>query len=112
MRPLLQFSRTQLKAFLRDNGQAWIDDPSNENTAHHRVRMRKALDLLDDAGLSRAMIAATAGKLRRARTALETQTDQALDDMVQMHDEGYAVLDTQHLANSPKKSRSERSDGC
>jgi hypothetical protein len=49
----------------------WIDDPTNENMAHERVRVRKALDVLDGLGVTRASIALSAGRLGRARAALE-----------------------------------------
>jgi tRNA(Ile)-lysidine synthase len=52
-RPMLGFSRERLRATLHDAGVSWIDDPTNENTAHERVRVRKALDVLDGLGVSR-----------------------------------------------------------
>jgi tRNA(Ile)-lysidine synthase len=42
-RPLLHTSRASLRALLEDTGQAWIEDPSNENPAYERVRVRRRL---------------------------------------------------------------------
>ncbi len=43
VRPLLALRRERLRECLRAAGQSWIDDPSNENLAAERVRVRKAL---------------------------------------------------------------------
>ncbi|MEZ6012446.1 MAG: tRNA lysidine(34) synthetase TilS [Hyphomonas sp.] len=42
-RPLLQLSRTGLRDLLKAAGQTWIEDPSNENPAYERVRVRRRL---------------------------------------------------------------------
>lgn len=42
-RPLLAVRREALRAFLRREGQAWVEDPSNENPAFERVRMRQQI---------------------------------------------------------------------
>ncbi|ABI77716.1 tRNA(Ile)-lysidine synthetase [Hyphomonas neptunium ATCC 15444] len=42
-RPLLGIRREALRAFLRDEGLGWADDPSNDNPAFERVRMRRLL---------------------------------------------------------------------
>ncbi|UVD55983.1 tRNA lysidine(34) synthetase TilS [Rhizobium sp. Pop5] len=43
LRPLLFSTRTDIRAFLRERGVTWIDDPSNEDTKYERVRMRRRL---------------------------------------------------------------------
>lgn len=42
-RPLLGHSRADLRSFLVREGVGWSDDPSNENEAFERVRVRQAL---------------------------------------------------------------------
>lgn len=42
-RPLLGVSRTSLRSFLEGEGFSWADDPSNDNPAFERVRMRRLL---------------------------------------------------------------------
>lgn len=42
-RPLLGLRRRVLRDHLRERGQAWIDDPTNENRAYERVRVRGSL---------------------------------------------------------------------
>ena len=41
LRPLLGVPRARLEASLRARGLAWIDDPSNRDRAHGRVRIRQ-----------------------------------------------------------------------
>ncbi|UFW63348.1 tRNA lysidine(34) synthetase TilS [Rhizobium laguerreae] len=48
LRPLLFSTRADIRAFLRERGVPWIDDPSNEDTKYERVRMRRQLSA--DAG--------------------------------------------------------------
>jgi tRNA(Ile)-lysidine synthase len=42
-RPLLAVPRTQLRDLLRTHQQDWVEDPSNDNPAYERVRMRQLL---------------------------------------------------------------------
>ena len=43
LRPLIHCSRSELRAYLKVRGQDWVDDPSNENPAYERVRVRAFL---------------------------------------------------------------------
>jgi tRNA(Ile)-lysidine synthetase-like protein len=43
-RPLLSVSRTDLRAFLKTQGQSWREDPSNQSDVYGRNRVRKALN--------------------------------------------------------------------
>ncbi len=43
LRPLLGVSRARLRRTLESRGQAWIDDPSNDDAAFARVRVRRKL---------------------------------------------------------------------
>ena len=73
-RPLLGIARSDLRAFLKRSGIAWLDDPMNEDPRFARVRMRRLLPLLEEAGLSVSRIAEAAGHLARARAALDGAT--------------------------------------
>jgi len=63
VRPLLGTRREALRSFLRDRGTGWIDDPSNENPAFERVRLRSAAGAADQAVDTEAIVAA--GRQRR-----------------------------------------------
>lgn len=59
-RPLLGIGRDALREVLKARGAGWIDDPSNEDTAFDRVRVRQALAGL---GIESGRIAASIGNL-------------------------------------------------
>ncbi len=77
-RPLLDISREELRAHLTARSLPWLEDPMNEDTTFDRVKIRQALAALAGAGLTTARIAAAAGHLARARTALEVMTGAVL----------------------------------
>lgn len=43
IRPLLQFGKGELRDLLREEGIRWVEDPSNQNEAFTRVRIRNSL---------------------------------------------------------------------
>ncbi|WP_027683225.1 tRNA lysidine(34) synthetase TilS [Rhizobium leguminosarum] len=56
LRPLLFSTRADIRAFLKERGVPWIDDPSNEDMKYERVRMRRQLSA--DAGMEKDISAA------------------------------------------------------
>lgn len=46
-RPVLACKREQLRGYLRQNQHNWLEDPSNNNSAYERVRIRQALAEID-----------------------------------------------------------------
>jgi tRNA(Ile)-lysidine synthase len=77
LRPLLGLPRESLRAFLRDAGIAWAEDPANADPRFQRIRLRGLLDPLAAAGITRERLAGTAGALGRARDALDWDTAEA-----------------------------------
>ncbi|MFB9150904.1 tRNA lysidine(34) synthetase TilS [Roseovarius ramblicola] len=71
-RPVLTLGRDGLRDHLRARGVAWADDPTNDDTTYTRTRARVALAALAPLGLGADTLAATAARLRAARTALGT----------------------------------------
>jgi tRNA(Ile)-lysidine synthase len=73
VRPLLDAGREELRDWLRVQGVAWIDDPTNENERFVRVRARKSLAALAPLGITAERLAEVAGNLARAQEALAVQ---------------------------------------
>lgn len=69
-RPFLHMGREDLRGYLRRQGLAWIDDPSNENDRFSRVKARKALRALSPLGITVERLRETALHLTSARQAL------------------------------------------
>ncbi len=79
VRPLLHFSKARLLAYLRASGVSFVRDPSNENAAFERVRLRRAMKALAAAGITRASLARASLRIGRSRKALDAIADVFLD---------------------------------
>ena len=76
LRPLLDVAPETLRAYLREQGVQWVEDPSNRDDEYLRVRIRKLLPVLEEeAGISVKRLAATAARMNRVRDYLEQQAD-------------------------------------
>ncbi|MCV2867963.1 tRNA lysidine(34) synthetase TilS [Defluviimonas sp. WL0002] len=72
VRPLLGVRRQALRDDLSARGVGWVEDPTNADERYDRVRARKALDLLAPLGLTVPRLTETAGRMARARSALDS----------------------------------------
>lgn len=103
-RPLLAVRRQALRDWLTARRIDWIDDPSNENERFDRVKMRKALDLLEPLGLGVERLAGTAQTLSGARLALQQATFEAADQVARI-ESGDVVFDLPKLSALPAEIR-------
>jgi tRNA(Ile)-lysidine synthase len=78
-----------------------FDDPTNENMAHERVRVRKALDVLDGLGVSRVAVALSAARLGRARSALEVARAGLMQVAVRIEANIFAAFDLECWVHGP-----------
>ena len=101
-RPLLDFGRDELRAWLRAQGHAWLEDPMNDDASFDRVKMRRALSVLEEAGISAARIAAAAAHMARARAALEVVTEAVLARASRRTASGFAI-DPAALTAAPRE---------
>jgi tRNA(Ile)-lysidine synthase len=101
LRPLLPVPRSRLAATLRARRQEWIEDPSNANIAHARIRMRRLLPSLAAAGVTAARLAETSAALGRARQSMEDAVAGLLAAAVEIDPAGYLWLDPVTLAGAP-----------
>ena len=97
LRPLLRYPRAAIRHYLDRTGQAWIEDPSNEDIAFARVRLRRQAGTLSGLGLTPERLADTATKLGRARAALEAATARVCAGTVSLYPSGYATVDSARL---------------
>lgn len=101
LRPLLSVPRTRLAATLRDRGQAWIDDPSNENPAFERARLAPTLRSLDEIGIDTRRLAEAAARAGLGRAALEREVAALAARAVEPSPAGYCRLDPAVLRAAP-----------
>lgn len=92
-RPLLGSRRAMLHDFLRAQGVAWAEDPSNADPRFARVRARRALAGLGPVGIDTQGLLSTADRMRVARAALEDATADALTALATVDPAGDVVLD-------------------
>lgn len=101
IRPLLPIARARLRATLEGARQPWIDDPSNDDPAHARIRMRRLLPVLAAEGLDVARLSATAAHLGRARAAIDDAVAVVLAAAAALLPAGYVRLDVDVLKDAP-----------
>jgi tRNA(Ile)-lysidine synthase len=104
LRPLLSVGRADLRAWLRAEGIAWADDPTNDDPAHGRTQARAALAALAPLGITAAGLAEVAGHLRAAREALHAATV-AAGARVFRAEAGALAVDRAALAAEPEEIR-------
>lgn len=78
MRPLLGVTRLQLRDYLTDIGQQWVDDPTNEDNSYERVRIRQSREVLDGLGLTLDALSDVAGNMQRVREVMNHAVKLAL----------------------------------
>lgn len=100
MRPLLDVRREQLRQYLQERNLPWIDDPSNENEAFERIRMRKAFDQLEQLGLTVEALATVAQNMTKARRALDWYVFTAARDLARI-EAGAVVFDLRKFRTLP-----------
>ena len=109
VRPLLQVPKARLLALLAAEHQPFLSDPSNQNPAFERSRLRQGRDALDGAGLDR--LSAELRDLGHRRMAREHALDALLACAVRLHAAGFAVLDPSAIDGAEDET-AERLLGC
>jgi tRNA(Ile)-lysidine synthase len=97
LRPLLGYRRAELRRYLLQIGQRWVDDPSNVDDTFERVRARKALADNDDRTVGLAQIATDAGHAIRQ---LDGSAKNWLQRNLEIFPEGYGVVPRQEFSAS------------
>jgi tRNA(Ile)-lysidine synthase len=101
-RPLLDVRRDDLRDFLRKLGQPWIEDPSNDDERFERVRIRKAIPLLKELGISPESLA---GLARQASETVGALARASLDWVrlhVQPYETGYCQVPLDLFSAEPE----------
>jgi tRNA(Ile)-lysidine synthase len=81
LRPLLDVPKALLRRIVDANAIPYVLDPTNEDTTYERVRIRRALSVLSDLGVSADAVCSSARRIRRARAALAKPFVAALEQV-------------------------------
>lgn len=103
VRPCLDMHRDALRHYTRVLQGRWVEDPSNENLAFDRVRVRHLLKVLSEDGLTASVLADTGHRMARARDALQARLVGAVAEIgsdaplgqVRLDRDGFAALDAE-----------------
>jgi len=79
VRPLLEIPKARLIATLKATKISFAEDPTNRDPRFTSARLRGLMPQLAAEGLDARRLALLATRLKRADTAIEAETDQALD---------------------------------
>ena len=93
LRPLIATSRDELRTYLGDINQEWIDDPSNDDDQFDRIKMRNAKAALADLGLNADRLGRTATHMQNARLALEHHAQIAAQTCMTATNAGSVIID-------------------
>ncbi len=103
LRPLLDIPRARLRAFVQEAGRPYVADPSNEDPAFARVRMRALQPALEAEGLTPSRLAATAHRMARARATLDAAATALLARAAAIYPEGFAAVAPAQLCTASEE---------
>lgn len=110
VRPFLAIGKDRLVATADAHGARYVNDPTNDDPAFERTRVRAALQSLEQAGVGSAALAESARRLARADAALHAaakalvaSADAAL--LAAMPDRVISVFDCSAFAAVPEEIR-------
>ncbi len=101
LRPLLAVPPGRLRAMLRARGLAWVEDPSNQDQATLRARLRVEFADPEGDGEEIAALVAEARHHGAARSVAEAQLAAELARHVRLHQAGWAVISAGTLSAAP-----------
>ncbi|MCB9990806.1 MAG: tRNA lysidine(34) synthetase TilS [Rhodospirillales bacterium] len=104
-RPFLPVPKAALLSYCTAHNIPYVQDPSNENTDFARVRLRRSYEVLAEEGLSAKRLAVTAGRLARARDALEQMSDALWREALVSGEPGRIVLKYDLWRAAPEELR-------
>lgn len=90
-RPLLTVPKARLRATLKTNQQDWVEDPSNQNQAFERVRVRSQMAGLAAQGVSAKRLAGAARGARAVRDILDAAADSLIAAHTELRGTGVAL---------------------
>jgi tRNA(Ile)-lysidine synthase len=101
LRPLLACRAIDLRSFLRQRGEDWIEDPSNRDPRFFRTRLRASLPAIEAAGLCRHTLLTAAERMAAARAAMREAVVALLAKCCRVHPMGFARMDRAAMAATP-----------
>jgi len=102
IRPLLDFTREELRAVCKSANVEWFEDSSNKDEKYLRVKLRKFEQMLKDEGLTSDRLLKVITKLEDSREGLDFAVTEYSKEVLEYFDLGYIRLDVEKFKKYPK----------
>ncbi|QOD38658.1 tRNA lysidine(34) synthetase TilS [Candidatus Wolbachia massiliensis] len=103
LRPLLNFSRSEIEKYANFHQLKWVEDRSNQDLKYRRTLYRNLLKASDNQEILTERICLTALHMKRAAKALLHYTRLAFNDCVNVHDLGYIEIQLSEFYKVPEE---------
>ena len=105
IRPLLSYTKDELKQICISRNQTWVEDPSNEDEKYLRVRIRKLKTIFESLGLTIDRIYKTINNMKSVRGVIDLLFQKKIEECIVNKFEklGLIELDLQILLSSPNE---------
>lgn len=91
IRPMLNFTKDEIKEYLNSLNQKWIEDPSNQDDKYKRVRIRKLKSLLEELELSNERLTKTMQNMERVKETIEFFVDECIKTSVSFNEKSVLI---------------------
>ncbi|CAN6456452.1 unnamed protein product [Victoria cruziana] len=102
VRPLLEFSKSDLYRICQESGQQWVEDPTNQSAAFARNRIRASLKNFIGSSFGRELQAAISA-CRTVRSFVDQTCQKLMHQSVTIMNHGYVTIDLLKLDPSNVK---------
>ena len=103
VRPLLEYSKKSLVAYLSEQKQVYINDRTNYNNKYDRSRIRKLSQQLIHEGLSKVRFKNVLKNLKSADTAINTAVSNYLEEQVKFNQKKIISFKSKQFINLPEE---------
>ena len=103
VRPLLEYSKKSLVAYLSEQKQVYINDRTNYNNKYDRSRIRKLSQQLIHEGLSKVRFKNVLKNLKSADTAINTAVSNYLEEQVKINNKKIISFKIKQFINLPEE---------
>lgn len=92
IRPMLVFTKNEIKEFLTNNNIIWIEDPSNNDEKYKRVKIRKLKSVFENLGLSTDRIKNTIENMKLTRELYDFYINDCIKKSVKIIDNNVEIF--------------------
>lgn len=103
LRPLLNFSRSNIEKYANFHQLKWVEDRSNKDIKYRRTLYRNLLKASDNQEILSERICLTALHMQRTAKALTHYTRLAFNDCTDVHDLGYIEIKLNEFYQLPEE---------